>query len=93
MGTVRKRIQELIEQGPRTAIELSQLAGIKEKEVYKHLPHVEKTVKAKGKRLRTTPYQCRSCGFVFKDRKHFHPPSRCPLCKDERISEAVFEIG
>jgi transcriptional regulator len=93
MATVRMRLFELLENGPRTALELSQLAGIKEKEVYKHLSHIEKSAKAKGKRLKATPYRCKACGFTFKDRKQYHPPSRCPLCKEERISEAVFEIG
>ncbi len=93
MSTARMRIFELLENERRTAMELSRLAGVKEKEVYKHLTHIEKSAKAKGRRLKATPYRCRSCGFTFKDRKQYHPPSRCPLCKEERITEAVFEVS
>lgn len=93
MGTIRIKILELLEKKQLTALEISRLVGIKEKEVYQHLPHIEKTVKGKGRRLNMTPYYCMSCGFKFKERKRFYPPGRCPLCKEERISVALFEIS
>lgn len=93
MGTIRIKILELLEKKQLTALEISRLVGIKEKEVYQHLPHIEKTVKSKGRRLNMTPYYCMSCGFKFKERKRFYPPGRCPLCKEERISVAIFEIS
>ena len=93
MGTIRIKILELLEKKQLTALEISRLVGIKEKEVYQHLPHIEKTVKGKGRRLNMTPYYCMSCGFKFKERKRFYPPGRCPLCKEERISVAIFEIS
>jgi transcriptional regulator len=92
MATIRMKIFELLEKRQVTALDISRLVGIKEKEVYQHLPHIEKSVKGKGRRLNMTPYYCISCGFKFKDRKRFYPPGRCPLCKEERISEAFFEI-
>jgi transcriptional regulator len=92
MGTIRMNIIELLRKKPHTALEISRIIGIKEKEVYQHLPHIEKSVKGKGRRLNMTPYYCISCGFKFKDRKRFYPPGRCPQCREERISEAVFEI-
>jgi transcriptional regulator len=92
MGTIRMNILTLLEKRQLTALEISRLIGIKEKEVYQHLPHIEKSVKGKGRRLNMTPYYCISCGFKFKDRKRFYPPGRCPLCKEERISDALFKI-
>jgi transcriptional regulator len=92
MGTIRKKIIELLEKRQHTALEISGLIGIKEKEVYQHLPHIEKSVKGKGSRLIMTPYYCIPCGFKFKDRKRFYPPGRCPICREERISEAFFKI-
>ena len=92
MGTIRKNIAELLEKRRHSALEISRRVGIKEKEVYQHLPHIEKSAKGRGKRLNRSPYFCMACGFTFKDRKRFYPPSRCPLCREERISEAVFEI-
>ncbi len=85
-------ILTLLEKRRHTALEISRLIGIKEKEVYQHLPHIEKSVKGRGRRLNMTPYYCISCGFKFKDRKRFYPPGRCPLCREERISEAFFGI-
>ncbi len=92
MGTTRMQILSILEKNQHTALEISRLVGIKEKEVYQHLAHIEKTVKGRGRRLTMTPYYCISCGFKFKDRKRFHPPGKCPLCREERISEATFEI-
>jgi transcriptional regulator len=92
MGTTRMNILTLLEKRQLTALEISRLIGIKEKEVYQHLPHIEKSVKGKGRRLNMTPYYCISCGFKFKDRKRFYPPGRCPLCREERISDAFFKI-
>ncbi len=92
MATTRMVITGILEKQSRTALEISRMAGVKEKEVYQHLSHIEKSAKAKGKKLKMTPYYCIACGFKFKDRKRYHPPGRCPLCKEERISEAVFEI-
>lgn len=92
MGTIRMNILTLLEKRQLTALEISRLIGIKEKEVYQHLPHIEKSVKGKGRRLNMTPYYCISCGFKFKDRKRFYPPGRCPLCREERISDAFFKI-
>lgn len=92
MGTIRMNILTLLEKRQLTALEISRLIGIKEKEVYQHLPHIEKSVKGKGRRLNMTPYYCISCGFKFKDRKRFYPPGRCPLCREERISDALFKI-
>jgi predicted Zn-ribbon and HTH transcriptional regulator len=92
MATTRMVITGLLEKRSLTALELSRLAGVKEKEVYQHLSHIEKSAKAKGNRLKINPYSCLSCGFRFKDRKRYHPPSRCPVCKEERISNAIFEI-
>lgn len=92
MATTRMVITELLEKQPLTALEISRFAKIKEKEVYQHLVHIEKTAKGKGKRLKMTPYHCIACGYKFKDRKRFHPPGRCPVCREERISDTVFEI-
>ena len=92
MSTTRIKILKILENQQVTALEISRLVGIKEKEVYQHLPHIEKTVRGKGGRLNMTPYYCISCGFKFKDRKRFYPPGRCPLCREERISDAFFQI-
>jgi hypothetical protein len=92
MKTIRKKIIEHLMETPSTCEEISQLLRIKEKEVYDHLFHIDKTVKANGKRLKVIPYYCVKCGYIFKNRKQFSKPGRCPVCKNQRIGEAVFEI-
>jgi predicted Zn-ribbon and HTH transcriptional regulator len=32
-----------------------------------------------------TPARCDACDFVFKSTA-FHPPGRCPSCRDRRIT-------
>ena len=83
----------LLEQDPRDARELSQILGIKEKEVYEHLAHVAKSVKAQKKKLTVHPFSCLTCGFVFENRRRFTRPGRCPKCKDSRVEYPLYKIG
>jgi predicted Zn-ribbon and HTH transcriptional regulator len=55
------------------------------------LRHIEKSVRAAGKRLVAEPARCLSCGFVFRKTK-FHPPGRCPECRDHRIAGPFMKI-
>lgn len=92
MSTIRQQIIELLQKDKRDARELSQALGIREKEVYTHLPHIERTVAAQGKTFDITPPRCTSCGFEFKERNRPTRPSRCPRCKGERIESPRFRI-
>ena len=92
MLTIRQQIIAFLEQEALDAHTLSGLVGIREKEVYPHLEHIRKSLKARGKHLVITPYHCRLCGFVFKDRKKLHPTGRCPHCKQGSIEPALFTI-
>lgn len=88
--TVRRRMLSLLEEGTRSARELSSLLRVPEKEVRRHLPHVEKTLRQKGRRLIVEPAGCRKCGFVFRKRERFTKPSRCPVCRSESVEEPLF---
>lgn len=91
-ATARQRIIQLLE---RTPLELAQLAlelKITEKEILAHLPHVAKTLTARGLRLRIEPAACSLCGFEFKDRRRLSPPGRCPRCKQSRIRGPWYHI-
>lgn len=90
--TVRQAMIDVLVEGPRSIRDLSQALGIMEKDVTAHLPFVEKTVKHLKKRLCSEPCRCLTCGFVFKDRKKFTRPSRCPECRKGRIENALFWI-
>jgi transcriptional regulator len=74
------------------ARELSQQLGIKEKEVYEHLTHVERSAEAAGGRFSVTPSECLLCGYVFEDRRRLTRPSRCPTCKRSRLQRPSFRI-
>jgi len=75
-----------------TLREISRAAGIPEKEVIGHLEHIRNSVKADNMKLIVHPCACISCGFVFKDRRRFSRPGRCPKCRGERIDGAIFFI-
>ena len=92
MPTIRQKIIDLLCQGEYGAREVSQQLGIREKEVYAHLPHVAFTLNARDLHLVILPSECLSCGYVFSKRKRFDKPGRCWHCKNERITEPRFHV-
>jgi len=89
--TIRQRMTRLLEQETMTARELSKALKVSEKEVIVHLNHVAKSVQS-PKRLIIEPPTCQKCGFVFRNRKRFSNPSRCPKCRHEGITRPEFLI-
>lgn len=90
--TLRRKIVSLLSEGALSARQISVRAGISEKEVYAHLPHVGKTVAQRGGRLIVAPAECRRCGFAFRKRERPARPGRCPVCRGESISEPRFSV-
>jgi predicted Zn-ribbon and HTH transcriptional regulator len=74
-----------------TARELSKALKMPEKEVIAHMDHVAKSVQP-PKRLVIDPSECQRCGFVFRSRRRFSSPSRCPECRHEGITRPEFSI-
>jgi predicted Zn-ribbon and HTH transcriptional regulator len=91
--TIRQRIIKLLEASDMTARDLSQVIGIREREVYDHLPHIARSLTAQNRRLIIQPFQCLECGYVFRDRQRLTRPSRCPRCRQSRIQEAVYGVS
>ncbi|MBM3299472.1 MAG: ArsR family transcriptional regulator [Deltaproteobacteria bacterium] len=89
--TTRQRILQLLKEGDRTARDLSRILGIREREVYEHLPHVEKTL-GKGVSLIADPPRCLDCDFVFRKRTRHTTPGRCPICRSESVSPPKYGI-
>jgi len=75
-----------------TAIHLSQELGIREKEVYEHLPHIARSVASQGRALVVAWPRCLKCGFVFKERTRFTRPGRCPKCRATHIESPTYAI-
>ena len=90
--TVRRSLLALLEQGPRTAIELSAAVRKPQKEVLAHLEHLRRSLRRGSRRLELSPAECRGCGFVFRKRARVTSPGRCPLCKGESVSDPAFRV-
>ena len=89
--TIRQRIIAILKEDQVTARDLSRLLGITEKEVYHHLPHVERSLRNEVSII-IDPARCLDCGFVFKKRKRLSTPGRCPVCRSEAITAVVYGI-
>jgi predicted Zn-ribbon and HTH transcriptional regulator len=92
MQTIRQSLMALLENGPATALDLSGLAGIPEKDVYAHLEHIRKACQRHGKQLKVDPPRCRDCGFIFAKRDRLKKPGKCPRCRGSFITAPVFSI-
>jgi predicted Zn-ribbon and HTH transcriptional regulator len=92
MPTLRQQIIELLTDEEMDARELSREVGIKEKEVYEHLTHIARSLATRGGKLTIRPSECLQCGYVFKDRRRFTRPGRCPRCKSSHLQNPVFSI-
>lgn len=91
-ATVRHTLAELLGDAPLSAREISALVHLPVKEIYAHLEHLRHTLQHSGGRLEVTPAACRACGFVFAKRDRLAPPSKCPLCRSETISEPLYAV-
>lgn len=91
--TIRQRITGILEGGVFSAKDISRAAGVKEKEVLDHLPHIARTVNSRGRKsFVTEPSVCLNCGFVFKKRDRLKTPGKCPVCKSEEITQTRYGI-
>ncbi len=90
--TIRQQMITCLIETDMSARDLSRALGIREKEVVVHLSHIGRTAAAQGKKLFLHPFHCLSCGYVFKDRKRFTRPGRCPHCKGTHLESPIFRI-
>ena len=73
MSTIRQTMISLLQGQDLSAKEISQVIGIREKEVYDHLTHIARSAAVKG-RFKIQPATCLHCGFSFKKRDRLTPP-------------------
>ena len=92
LKTVRQTIVALLQENEMTANDLSRAAGVPEKEVCDHLTHIRLSMKAGKSVFSMTPPECRSCGYVYTDRRRLTRPGRCPRCKATHLSPPSFRI-
>ena len=91
-ATIRRQLIDLLVQGTYGVRELSQLLHQREKEVYEHLAHIQRSARAEGARLVIEPATCLACGFTFVDRSRPQPPGRCPHCRATRIRRPRYSL-
>jgi len=91
-ATIRRQIADLLAGEPLTAREISMRVGIAEKSVFGHLEHLKRTLHAQGHQLQVLLPTCRKCGFVFGKRERLRKPGRCPVCREQSISEPRFAV-
>lgn len=92
-ATLRAALRETLRGGPLTARELSARVRIPEKQVAGHLEHLARSARAAGERLLLEPARCLDCGFVFRKRDRLTRPSRCPVCRGERLDAPRFSLA
>lgn len=95
MPTRRQRIVELLEEeGEYGFDELREVLGLPVHVLETDLQHVEKTVRASGRKLTVSEPRCLDCGFLFRGRgkRHFYAPSRCPECRSESITQPRLSV-
>ena len=92
MQTIRQQMISLLIEKEMDARVLSQTLGIQEKEVYLHLAHIAMSVISRRKKLVIERFCCLDCGYVFKNRKRFSRPGRCPNCKRSHIEMPRYRI-
>lgn len=87
--TPRQAVFEALTDTPMTALEISGIAGVSEKDVYEHIVHLRRSQKA----ISMVPATCRKCGYVFAKRERLTKPGRCPKCKERRIAAPRFYLS
>ena len=92
MKTIRQELIDLLQERELDAREISRILAIKEKEVLDHLTHIGRTLSARGLKLRIEPAECQHCGYVFKERRRYSKPGRCPRCKKTHILAPGYHV-
>jgi len=93
LGTIRQDLIELLKEETLDAKEISGLLSIREKEVYDHLEHIDRSISTEGHhRLIINPCRCLACGYQFKERRRFTRPCKCPKCRNTRITPPSYHI-
>ena len=83
--TRRQNIVRLLSDSEWEFDELRHEMGLTVKILEEDLRHIDRSVRSAGRRLRFRPATCVACDFVFSSAS-YHPPGRCPSCRNRRIS-------
>ncbi len=90
--TERRRILALLEEGPIGLREMSRQLGLRERDVLDHMEHISRSI-APSRRICISPAFCHRCGFIFRKRRRFSTPGKCPQCRSQRIQPPEFTVS
>jgi transcriptional regulator len=94
LSTRRQEIVRLLAAGEISFEDLRRLLGVPLSVLEDDLRHVERSLRAEGRRLLVMPAECRECGFGLRRRAgRYATPGRCPRCGDERVLPVRLQIG
>jgi transcriptional regulator len=87
----RRELIDKLAEAPRSISSVARELGLKRGEMEDDFAHLIRSARAAGHTVAIEPAQCRSCGFLFDERK-LAKPSKCPACRGSRIIEAQISI-
>lgn len=90
--TPRQALRRVLAARACSALELSALVGLREKDVAAHLEHLGRSLRHGDERLAIEPARCLDCGYGFRDRARLSRPSACPRCRGHHLAAPVFRI-
>ena len=91
--TIRQQIVFLLQRETLGVRDISQALGLPEKEIFNHLEHIARSARRLGYHLESKPAAvCLACGYTFRKRRRFSPPTRCPDCRGTHISEPLYHL-
>ena len=91
--SIRQKIRIMLAEGKVSAKEISMAVGIREKDVFGHLEHIQQSCRRGKEQLAIIPPVCKGCGFVFKKRTRLTKPGKCPICRGSTIEEPLYYLA
>lgn len=82
---------DLVSSEPRTASSLARELGLDRREMENDLQHMITSARAAGHEVIVEPARCKSCGFVF-DQRRLSKPGKCPECRGSRVFEPLIRV-
>ncbi len=89
--TRREEIIRELARESRSIDELARLFQCSRREILEDLKHVQRSLRARGKRLFALPPVCKSCGEAINI-KRVKNIKRCPKCRSSNVAPARFII-
>ena len=89
--TTRERIVSFLREEAAEAGQLANEFEITTESALSHVEHIAKSLDGTDEQLLAAPPECLACGFDDFDNL-INRPSRCPECKNERVSEPAFTV-